>query len=221
MAIAFDAYTQIVTGSGTSQTLAHTCTGTDRFLVVGVLKQGNTNVTGVTYAGVAMTFACGLKNSLASANELVELWVLANPASGSNNIIASFAAAGTSVLSATSFTGCAQTGQPDSSNTLAQGSATTSYSVSTTTIADNSWLVGYFRANSGTFTAGSNTTIRETGFTQIKMTDSNAAMTPAGSYSQNATLSSSLTGNMLIISISPSTGAPTASNQYFTMMGVG
>ena len=86
MAIAFDAASSGTPGSGFG--LSHTCTGTDRYLTVGVYLQGPSSViTSVTYAGVNMT-QLGAVNI--SATRILRLYGLANPASGANDIVGTY-----------------------------------------------------------------------------------------------------------------------------------
>jgi hypothetical protein len=74
--------------SGLTFTWAHTTgSGADRFLVVGLSYRAATNPTarasGVTYAGVAMTF--GRRD--ANTHRTTEIWYLHAPASGANNVV--------------------------------------------------------------------------------------------------------------------------------------
>jgi len=72
-------------------------TGSDRVLVIGVVYEGNTNpadVTAVTYGGVSMTHKVTQTNSDSSFAETVEFWVLAAPATGSNDIVISISQGG-------------------------------------------------------------------------------------------------------------------------------
>lgn len=75
-----------------SLTWSHTCSGTNRLLVVGVTINDGTSesVTGVTYNGVAMTSAGSV--ALSANGDEVSLWYLVNPASGANNVVATFSA---------------------------------------------------------------------------------------------------------------------------------
>ncbi len=65
--IAFDSATNGGSGTGTSLTYAHTCSGSARLLRVGVnlYNPGTDDLTGVTYAGVAMTQIGKISNSTA------------------------------------------------------------------------------------------------------------------------------------------------------------
>jgi len=168
MAIAFDAQSNNGTsGTGTSVTLSHTCTGSDLILWVGLgiyEPSGGDCITGVTYNGVAMTQAI---KYAASATEEVYLYYLVNPATGANDIVAS---ASTTVdefnVRASSFTGAKQTGVPDASVSN-QATSATSLTTTVTTIADNCWLVGMYNSNASNVSAGTGTTFRN-GITSSK-----------------------------------------------------
>jgi hypothetical protein len=87
MAIAFDAVTTDTYVGQTSRTIAHICTGVNRFLIVTIAVYTNAGgVTGVTYNGVAMTLT-GTATAVGGA--VVYQYVLVDPASGSNNVIVS------------------------------------------------------------------------------------------------------------------------------------
>jgi len=85
----FDAVsTSIDTSASTTLTFAHTCTGTNRALIV-MLSWGIngfiTNIT-ATYNGVAMALVGLGYSSLGGLFPILQ-WKLSNPASGSNNVV--------------------------------------------------------------------------------------------------------------------------------------
>jgi hypothetical protein len=180
--IAFDANTPSEINP-TSDTISHTCTGTDGYLVVGVLIQSSQTCTGVTYNGVAMTQLTTVSANNVSGGETDYLFGLANPDTGANDVVASFSGAGNRGLMATSFTGVAQANSVDVTNTGTGASGTATVSVTTTV--DNDWLVGYARGQSNT-TASTNTTMRGAA-SNINMMDSNGEQTPTGSKSVSYT----------------------------------
>lgn len=214
MAIAFDTATNPALANATSNTVAHTCTGTDRFLYVSVWMRAVT-CTGVTYGGVAMT-EIGTR-VLTGDSDYIAHYYLKNPASGSNNIVASFSGSNYSMVGAASYTGVDQTSPLDANNNRA---ATTSSNLTTsvTTVADNCWVLASVRAHSdGVSAAGTGTTQRATvsGYTQ--MYDKNSAVTPAGSASINTTQLSQPVVHLLA-SIKPATSV--VSNYYSPSGGV-
>jgi hypothetical protein len=195
MPIAFDAATDGGNNGGGSNSLsfAHTCTGSDRILFVGIAGDvapfGADDITGVTYNGVAMEFV-----GKRFADELVSrgtyLYQLEAPASGSNNVVVSSTSAHYLLAGAVSYTGAAQSGQPDNSTTNLSADTATSLTTSLTTVADNCWTALVINeATSGAPGAGTGSTRRtyDAAFQVWGMFDSNAAITPAGSYSMTTT----------------------------------
>lgn len=151
-AIAYDA-----TSTGTYTTTSplawsHTCTGSQRILFVSISTPTDA-VTGVTYAGVSMTLV-GKSSYPGSGRNGASLWYLINPASGANNISATFTGASASG-GGVSYTGAKQSGQPDSSNTKNQGSAENIGSISTTVVAADCWMVVGLTDDQGSGATGS------------------------------------------------------------------
>lgn len=111
-------------------TWSHTVgTGADRILVVCVQFRNvsSETITGVTYAGVAMTKTDGSSTNMTVANSdniRSEIWTLANPNAGANNIVVTFSAAVRGVGEASSWTGVDQT-TPLGTYASATGSSTT------------------------------------------------------------------------------------------------
>lgn len=116
MALAFDAVGPSAAGAtGTSPvTWSHTCSGSQRVLLVGVAV-GNTsgsdasNVVSVTYAGVAMT-SIGIRHSNDNPFGFVQVFGLINPASGANNVVVTVTNSPDSIIGGSlSFNGADQT----------------------------------------------------------------------------------------------------------------
>lgn len=108
MPLAIDAASSASDFTGTIATLtwSHTCTGSNRALIVAINDCSNPGaITGVTYNGVAMT----LVESLQATFSLVQLYALSNPDPGAHDIVATMGSAGDShVGGAVSFTGAYQ-----------------------------------------------------------------------------------------------------------------
>lgn len=201
MAIAYDSSAQGSGGSVTSITFSHTCSGSDRMLVVFVRSYQNDRVTGVTYNGVAMT-QVNKRQDNAGNNCYTYLYYLLAPATGANNVVVSASPAPNIQLAAcsASYTGVKQSGQPDSS--AMQSSTASTMTVSTTVVASGCWLVGgssNFRATS----AGTGTTNRQqTSGDPLTIADSNGTVA-TGSRSLQWTQSDSTISAQHIISIAP------------------
>lgn len=150
MAIAFDATTTGNKGSaGSSLTYSHTCTGSNLVLLVGVESRNN-DVTGVTYATVAMT---QIGSAQVSADGLTTntVWQLAAPATGANNVVVSITGTNHIASVASSYTGVDQT-TPVATN--ASGTGTTQPTVNVSATSTTQLVVDF----AGTRTNGSDAT---------------------------------------------------------------
>lgn len=202
MAIAFDAASNGRTGSGTSHTVSHTCSGADRFLLVGVIGDGADKITGVTYNGAAMSLVA---KALLGSARWGYLFGLAAPSTGANDIIASASSASFIEICAASYTGVNQTGQPEASATDAGTTGVSSRTSSVTTVTDNAWAVEIAFGQSGTITAGASTTRRTTNLVGAFL-DSGGAVTPAGSRALVFNQASSGGVGAVIAAIAPASG---------------
>jgi len=210
--IALDTSTNGGSATATNLTYTHICTGLNLVLFVATVTNTADNtdyVTGVTYNGVTMS----LVGSFASQGlGGTKLWMLVNPATGSNSVSVTLSSAKEIHSVSASYTGALQTGQPDATNQSVTD-PTSSLTVNTTIIADSCWLVSIagVKAGSGQSPAASTNTTSRQSQTYVGIGDSNAAETPAGSFGQTWTVSS--TGLAVIAaSISP---APVVSGGFF------
>ncbi len=126
-------------GQSTNPTTSYsyTSTGSDLVMVLGLTDDtgANPNPT-ATYNSVSMTLADEVQYP---GDRWNHLFVLAGPATGSNTIaIGSTSFRQTAVAT---YTGCNQTGQPDSHS--ATTTVGTPWVQSTTVVASNCWLVGF------------------------------------------------------------------------------
>jgi len=142
MAVAFDAVgpssAGATAGAGTTVSWSHTCTGSNRVLVVGAaVNCGSTQtITGVTYNGVAMTAVpSGRMNSNNTANVgFVQVWYLIAPATGANTVVITASASVFSFSAGSvSFTGVDQTTPLGAAVTSFGSSAAASVAVTGTT----------------------------------------------------------------------------------------
>lgn len=218
MAIAFDSKTNFLYNASTAtHTYSHTCSGVDRILFVGVSVRDTRTVTGVTYNGVSMTQSGSLSTTTGIKNYL---FYLVNPSTGSNTVSITQSASDTITSCSISYTGAAQSGQPDATS-VGGPSSGVSYSQSVTSVADNCFAILYGDNNSGaTLTAGSNTTIRnncEVAFTGAFLLDSTTAKTPAGTFTLAFT-SASGSAAACMASFKPSVPISTGAAFLFTMI---
>lgn len=182
-AIAFDAV-----GAGnataTSVTFAHTVTGSNTILFVGVYSSGGDFVTGVTYAGTAMA----QQNKVNDPNGNTDyIYMLVNPTTGTNNVVITRSDIDALCGRSVSYTGAAQTGQPDAKNTGNSGATTAGITVNVTTVADNSWGVMFGNNNQASIDSSSTNFTRRSAAFSIAIGDTNAPKTPAGSLSMTMT----------------------------------
>lgn len=194
MAVAFDTFTSGAIDGGTPN-LTHVVTGTNPFLIVGVegeVSSSANSISGVTYNGVAMTAVAAATNPTSGRWE--QAFYLFAPATGSHTITVSTQGSGyIQYIVAASYTGCPGTALDGS--TLSTGTGTTSDFANTITTAnDNCWHIGYYANVTGRpFLAGTSTTRRGTGGDSNNgwfIGDNNAAITPAGSNTINAKVTS-------------------------------
>lgn len=136
----------------------HTCTGADRYLVVGVsmLSLAQT-VTGITYNSVAMTFL-GSRNSVSGAAR-IEQWGLVAPSTGTNPIAVTLSGAIASAGNASSYTGVHQTSPTEAFNSAqATNVGAADATVNITTVADNDWVVDTVATDDTAITVGAGQT---------------------------------------------------------------
>jgi hypothetical protein len=212
MAIAFDVAStgDFTTTPTTPLTWSHTTSGSDRILFIGAsgdaISGGVDDVTTPTYNGVSATF---IAKVTATANRFLYLWVLVAPASGSNTV--SIGAATNHFLEAcaVSYTGAAQTGQPD--NFSSTGLVADTLTGTVTTVADNCWLVMVgnrnFTGNPLDASTGTTRRIFTTTFLTTAMFDGNGPVTPAGSASLVATAGGVVALGGVVASFAPAGAA--------------
>ncbi len=198
--------------SATNLSYAHVCTGSDLILVVSVCLFGLTaDDASVTYNGVAMTKVGPVSTT---GSSIQYLFYLVNPATGSNTVSISSSASATVIIGfSTSYTGCAQSGQPDNSGTFS-GSGTT-IATTLTANASNCWAVAGLNNLPGFgISAGAGTTDRGNGSAQ-SYGDSNGPV--SGSTTLNFTMGGSATGiDAVMLTIAPV--APPANSNFLMFM---
>lgn len=217
MAIAFDATTQADKTAATSWTLAHTVTGSNPVLLVGINDQTDAtdSVTGVTYNGVAMTRVALVQNATNTQTNLY-VYFLPNPATGANNVVVSFSGSRSGQVRAASYTGAANS-QPEASNT-ANNANSSALSCAVTTLTDNAWVIGFFVASLDGGAAGSGTTLRGTNDRAALYESSSNPITPTALTTLNftATANPAWTNLACVMSV-----APFAATSMKDMLGTG
>lgn len=192
-------------------TFAHTVTTTaNRIIFVGGFGSPSSDtITGVTYAGVAMT-KISATSTAGPDNRYSSLWYLIAPTTGTNNVIIT-ASGGDGTADAVSYAGACQTGQPDAytlKNTA--GTVSTSITTSLTTIADNSWTIIGARNERGGSSAGTGSVIRTNDTSGYGLYDSGGPVTPAGSKSMQISTALTTHFGVVMASFKPDTACPAA-----------
>lgn len=189
--IAFDAASNSAyQAAASSYSWSHTCTGSNRYLVVGIamLSLAQT-VTSITYNSVPLTLL-GIQASITGAAR-VELWGLVAPSTGSNTIAVTLSGAIASAGCAASYTGVHQTSPTEAFNSAqATNVGAADATVNVTTVADNDWCVDIVATDDTAITVGTGNTSRNnvTGIGGSgAMGDTNSAKTPAGSVTMSWT----------------------------------
>jgi hypothetical protein len=189
--IAFDAATNSTyQAASSSYSWSHTCTGSNRYLVVGIamfsLAQ---SVSSITYAGESLALL-GLQASITGACR-IELWGIDAPNTGSNTIAVTLSGAIASAGCAASYTGVNQSSPTEAYNSAqATNVGAADATVNITTVADNDWVVDIVATDDTAITVGAGNTSRNnvTGTAGSgAMADNNAAKTPAGSVTMSWT----------------------------------
>lgn len=233
MAIALDT-SAVSTDQTTSPiTWNHTCTGSNLMLVVGIalIDTGTPSADAVTYNGVSMTKArSDIVTSGGTLHQETSVWLLHNPATGSNSIsvTATLGASGHGAGASASYTGVNQSSTADASGgTSGTTSGVKSFTV--TTVADNCWIfaVGLSEAAlsptiTATQTSRQSRTMASADASIMRIEDTNAAQTPAGAKNMGFTVGgTSFFGyTMTGASFAPATGGA-ATTKKLAALGVG
>lgn len=163
LAIAYDAASNRAGSTTSPITWTHTVTGSNPYLYLSSENQvgsgGSQDVTAASYNSVDMTPEVGHVDFSTGQNGWLQFFDLVNPATGANTVSVSFSSANPHDGMSTSFSGAAQSGQPDnfSGETL---TATASPVVNITVNTDQSALICHASDGYGKVkTPGANTTM--------------------------------------------------------------
>lgn len=123
-------------GGGTSLTFSHTCTGSELLLIVGVavISGSASDVTSVTYNGVAMTAIPSWNQVSGGGSCRSKGYYLIAPATGAHNVVITVSPAVNIIAAgATSFTGADQTTPLGTANTATADNATATVDIASAT----------------------------------------------------------------------------------------
>lgn len=193
MTVAFDAVGPSAAGAGAaaagSLTWAHTCTGSNLYLVAGVslgsvaFNDTTDPVVSCKYAGVTMTsLGKQRSNNGLNAGGYVEVFGLAGPATGANNVVVTMTLSTDDISAGSvSFTGVDQTTPVVAAHT---GKAFASSAASTVTITSSTGNMVFAAACCGSaFTTSTQTLRTEKNLNAATSAGNNATATAAGAAS--------------------------------------
>lgn len=223
--IAFDAASNSgYQAASSSYSWSHTCTGADRYLVVGVamLSLAQT-VSSITYNSVNLTLI-GVRASISGAAR-VELWGLTAPTTGSNTIAVTLSGSIASASIATSLTAVHQTSPIEAFNSAqATNVGAADATVDVTTVASNDWIIDIIATDDTAITVGSGQTQRGnvTGLGGSGAMSTEGPKASAGAVTMSWTdvgaLATWATG---AVAIRPLTASSLANHNALLLMGVG
>jgi hypothetical protein len=180
-AIALDATSTATCNPCTSLTFAHTVSGSNRTLVVGIQTGGDTSngIYSVAYNGASSTMLA--KNFIVSPTDPIWLFQHIAPTTGTNNIVIDKTGSGFISAFATSYTGVNQAITGSTTNSC---TGCASLTTSTTTTADNSVIVLVGSDYVGFNAALTNGTIRAPApAATVRYIADRGPVSPAGAYS--------------------------------------
>lgn len=216
MAIAYSAKTRGDNGPGyssTTCTYAHTCTGANVVLVVGVNGDTSDNITGITYNGNAMTYITKIQQASGLRWQYIYYILIGTGDETAHNVVVTSSANIGITSEAVSYTGAKQSAQPDASGTYTATNAA-SISTSLTTVADNCWVMMQVAASNGLLANGTYQFLRyiSSANTGSGFFDSNGALTPAGSKTVDATSGAGSSYGAVFASFAPYVAASGPAN---------
>lgn len=213
MAIAFDATAgQALTGTNSTNTFSLTVGGgSDRYLVVGnqLVNPSAVDVSSVTYNGATCTQLATYSPQDIQANIPLSLYYLANPSSGTNDVVVTSTVATTSSFrsAAASYSGV-NNASPEDSDGTRTGATSVSRTVTTTT--DNSWVVGVGGTSNAYSSWSGSAVLRGSVLgSQTALADTNGAVTPAGNVTFTYNIGGSDNLGLIVMTMAPAGSSTT------------
>lgn len=196
MAIAFQAADSNITDFSTVSSVTYSFANAGDALAVMFLSNGTTDpVSGVTFNGDSLTRTVTKETSEGGSFRAYMYHMVAPDVTTANVVISASGQLFLNLTTAQSYTGAAQTGQPDSIGSTTND-ASTSVVTSCTVVAANSWMVSFAYNNASDCAASTGVTSRATAsysgdsVAYGRSGDSNGPLS-AGANSQTYTFSSS------------------------------
>lgn len=223
MAIARDTSSTGESLSSTTLTFAHTCTGSNLLLLVGVMCRDGDNVTGVTYGGQALSQLIKRTNGITCY-----VYGKLSPLTGANDIVVTRTTSTDNLVGiGVSYTDVSQSGLPDATAS-ANITSTTSFALNITTVANNAWAMAFFRADNANnnIIAGAGevlvNSVGDSGTRRNAVIDTDGPISPAGTETLNASFPAGSNGAVVAVSFAPFVLAQNQPNQSnLLLMGIG
>lgn len=208
--MAFDAATDGGNNGGASgaHTFNHTCTGSDRFLVVAVVGDvggGADDIIAVFYGADTMALAAKIVDPNIARYGYV--YTLMNPASGSNTVAIISASSHYLIAGAASYTGVSQAGQPEVIDQVySDADVDGNLTFAITPLTADSWVLlaalGYAGGAMPSAGAGATHRSHDAAFGLWGLFDSNAPK-PASSYSMTWTYGAGGDMGSVMLAVAP------------------
>lgn len=169
----------------TTLTFAHTCSGINRILFVGIWGDIlNDKITTTTYAGRRMTLVNKVLEP--AGGRWTYLFSLIAPPLGANNVIATASSAISIAGMSASYNGVLQRNTIDT-NSVATITTTTSITSTLTTLDNGDWTFLVGRNGIGLAAAGAGSTLRQSSSNGLSLFDSGTTLSIAGAYNMTIT----------------------------------
>ena len=205
MAITFDAAAATTAAGVTTLDWSHTCSGTERFLIVGLRSNASVTSVVVQYNGVAMT----LITSITTSGAQLRTYYMINPPAGTYTVHCTWTTARDTWGASHSYNGVHQTTAFTTPGTNEGTSTTPSSSV---TSANGDLVVDFVESASAvTMTEGAGQTYR-TKTDRLSSSEKAATSTPT---TTGWTLSGSVLWKIISVPISPASPPAASSSNFF------
>jgi hypothetical protein len=167
--------------------------------LIAVTCTNSKTVSGVTWNGISMS-RIGTSTTHPQCPGEISVWGLTNAHAGNDSLAVTLSGGDDTIYEGLVWYSGTSDSLPDAVVDHAN-TTTNAVSQSLTTAHDNAWAVIVDQQNSGTASAGSNTTLRETPIATIG--DSGGPIHPAGSTTLNVNFTSSSSNTYWMFSIAP------------------
>ena len=218
--IGFDAASSGNYAASGTDTWAHTTSGIDRILFVGMQGDVADDMSGCTYAGQAMTLLTKTDPASGGTHDWLYMYYLLAPASGTNNVVCT--SSGQMVGISASYNGVSQIGAPSPmvTNTKLPDSGYQHWYTTLTTTSNNAWALE-FAGGDDVYGNGSLPSIERTKdvFAENALLDTGGPVTVPSAVSIDAMGESGSAMTSIMVSFVPasSSGSGTSGSSIFQL----